>query len=50
MPAPTRSASPDAALRHARQILRRHPVIDGHNDLPWAIRNDAKAQGDVARL
>ena len=27
---------------------RRHPLIDGHNDLPWTIRNDAKARGDVA--
>src|SRR5579875_1410634 len=22
----------------ARDLLRRHPLIDGHNDLPWAIR------------
>lgn len=21
------------------EILRRHPVLDGHNDLPWAVRN-----------
>ncbi|WP_312137635.1 dipeptidase [Brevundimonas sp.] len=27
-----------AAEAHARQILRRTPLIDGHNDLPWAIR------------
>lgn len=25
-------------LRRAREILSRHPVIDGHNDLPWAAR------------
>ncbi len=37
-----------AALRHARRLLARHPLIDGHNDLPWTIRNDAKARGDVA--
>jgi membrane dipeptidase len=37
-----------AALRHARRLLARHPVIDGHNDLAWTIRNDAKARGDVA--
>ena len=22
----------------ARDLLRRHPVIDGHNDLPWTLR------------
>jgi membrane dipeptidase len=37
-----------AALRHARRVLARHPVIDGHNDLPWAIRNDRTARGDAA--
>ncbi len=24
--------------RSARDILRRFPLIDGHNDLPWALR------------
>jgi membrane dipeptidase len=37
-----------AALRRARSLLTRHPVIDGHNDLPWTIRNDAKARGNEA--
>jgi len=23
---------------HARELLSRHPLIDGHNDLPWAMR------------
>jgi membrane dipeptidase len=46
--APLRTAARDAALRHARQLLTRYPVIDGHNDLAWTIRNDAKAPGDVA--
>jgi membrane dipeptidase len=46
--APPRTAARDAALRHARQLLTRYPVIDGHNDLAWTIRNDAKAPGDVA--
>jgi membrane dipeptidase len=36
------------ALRHARRLLARHPVVDGHNDLAWTIRNDPKARGDVA--
>ena len=30
--------SDDAALRHARAVLRTTPIIDTHNDLPWVIR------------
>jgi membrane dipeptidase len=37
----------DAALRRARRLLARHPVIDGHNDLAWTIRGHDKAPGDV---
>jgi membrane dipeptidase len=49
MPARSRPIPTDAAaLRHARRLLARHPVVDGHNDLAWTIRNDAKAHGDVA--
>jgi membrane dipeptidase len=25
-------------LQAARDLLSRHPVVDGHNDLPWALR------------
>ncbi|WLQ34191.1 dipeptidase [Streptomyces castrisilvae] len=25
-------------LDQARQLLAEHPVVDGHNDLPWALR------------
>ena len=39
---------PDA-LAHARELLRAHPVIDGHNDLPWAIRMHPTSMGDVDR-
>lgn len=41
--------STDAAahLDHARALLRQHPVFDGHNDLPWTIRQDVEARGDV---
>ena len=46
VPAPP--ATDAAAVRHARRLLARHPVVDGHNDLPWTIRNDRKAQGDPA--
>ena len=35
-------------LERAREMLRRHPVIDGHNDLPWAIRNNTSAPMGVA--
>ncbi len=36
-----------AALEHARRLLQEAPVVDGHNDLPWRIRNDAQAPRDV---
>jgi membrane dipeptidase len=35
------------ALEHARALLRRHILIDGHNDLPWAIRINEHAPGDL---
>jgi len=37
----------DNALAVARAVLRRAPLIDGHNDLPWVIRADREARGDV---
>lgn len=37
------------ALTHARELLHAHPLIDGHNDLPWAIRTSAVAEGDLDR-
>ncbi|MFD8786631.1 dipeptidase [Kitasatospora sp. NPDC059599] len=30
-----------AALDRARALLRAAPVVDGHNDLPWAMREQA---------
>ena len=36
-----------ANLARAREILRAHPLIDGHNDLPWAIRTNPDAPGDL---
>jgi membrane dipeptidase len=38
----------DAALAQARALLERVPLLDGHNDLPWVIRIDRAARGDVA--
>jgi membrane dipeptidase len=32
----------------ARDLLRRFPLIDGHNDLPWALRE--RAGGDAGRV
>ena len=40
-------AAEDPALAHARKLLAKHPLIDGHNDLPWAIRENEKAPRDV---
>ena len=34
-------------IEHAREILGRHPVFDGHNDLPWEIRMQDGAPMDV---
>ena len=33
------AAQDDAALARAERILARAPVIDGHNDLPWELRD-----------
>ena len=40
--------SQDRALEHARQLLKSTPLIDGHNDLPWEIREFKTAPRDVA--
>ena len=39
--------SEDPALAKARRLLKRIPLVDGHNDLPWVIYADAEARGDV---
>jgi membrane dipeptidase len=41
------SRADDEALARARRVLAVHPVIDGHNDLPWAIRESPDAPRDV---
>jgi len=45
VPAP---GADDPALAHAKELLSRHILIDGHNDLPWAVRASKTAPGDVA--
>jgi membrane dipeptidase len=42
------SAQSDRALERAKKLLRSTPLIDGHNDLPWAIRERKDAPRDVA--
>jgi membrane dipeptidase len=42
------AAEDDAALRRARRLLKTSILIDGHNDLPWAIREAPSAPRDVA--
>ncbi len=37
----------DANLELARRVLARTPLIDGHNDLPWAIRESEAGPRDV---
>lgn len=47
-PAPAQSPAPSAKdFERARRILRQTPLIDGHNDLPWRIREDSVARGNV---
>src|SRR3990170_991576 len=41
-------AAEDKALTHARELLKKVILVDGHNDLPWAIRTDKTAPSDVA--
>lgn len=41
-------AAGDPALERAQRLLERTILVDGHNDLPWAIREYEAAPGDVA--
>ncbi|MEJ7809590.1 MAG: dipeptidase [Gemmatimonadaceae bacterium] len=40
-------ATAAANLARAKRVLATQPVIDGHNDLPWAIRESKTAPRDV---
>jgi len=40
--------APDALLERARALHRQSPLIDGHNDYPWALRE--KAQRNLQKL
>ena len=43
----TPTASTDPHMARARRVLSTTPLIDGHNDLPWAIRETSTAPRDV---
>ncbi|MFI9627196.1 dipeptidase [Streptomyces sp. NPDC052042] len=34
-------------LERARELLAEHPVVDGHNDLPWALREQVQYDLDA---
>ncbi|HSX99414.1 MAG TPA: membrane dipeptidase, partial [Streptomyces sp.] len=36
-----------ASLEAARELLREFPVADGHNDLPWALREQVRYDLDA---
>jgi membrane dipeptidase len=40
--------SSDPLVERARRLLRETPVVDGHNDYPWEVRQ--RAQGDITKL
>ncbi len=42
-----KAMSPEAALAHAKALLASTPLVDGHNDLPWAIRESRTNPRDV---
>src|SRR5688572_20690779 len=41
------ASADDAKLQEARELLKRHPLIDGHNDLPNVIREKGNPPRDV---
>jgi membrane dipeptidase len=45
---PAQEAPEAMALEHAREVMRSIPLIDGHNDLPFELRE--KAGGDLDSL
>ena len=46
--APASAVVEDPHLAVAHRVLSSTPLIDGHNDLPWAIRQNEAAPRDVA--
>ena len=44
------TSDPTPLEASARDLLRRHPLVDGHNDLPWALREQFGGDPVRARL
>jgi len=42
-----KAGADDPALRQAREFLKKHPLIDGHNDLPAVIRESGRPPRDI---
>lgn len=42
--------APTTSLDEARELLRDFPVADGHNDLPWALREQVRYDLDARDL
>ena len=47
---PQNVPSDAAALQHAKELLQATPLIDGHNDLPWLIREETNSDVAARRL
>ena len=47
LPATLFAQSDAEALARARRLLETHPLVDGHNDLPWEIRTQRNHPMDV---
>ncbi|MES2179646.1 MAG: dipeptidase [Gemmatimonadota bacterium] len=44
---PVAAQKPDPYLARAKAVLRSTPLVDGHNDLPWRIREDTMHANDI---
>lgn len=48
---PTPAPTAESARAHALDLLARHPLVDGHNDLPWVVRQlGGLERCDIAEL
>lgn len=44
---PAFAQTPDPYLARVKKLLATTPIIDGHNDVPWEIRENREKPGDV---
>ena len=47
VPTPLHAQGTDPYLERAKAVLRSTPLVDGHNDLPWRIREDTVHANDL---